>query len=526
MASTSTTVTLLGALCACIITTADLNGQITPEIPPGYQPPAMLSASAADSTAVDSSLGIHVRTNALYFSCPPNTLRAFPLEIYNTDRGHVHAGKVVTPANEWWFDVLGGSFPALGYQLGLETYQIATVKVDSRGLKPGWSTTDIFVNSDDPLHPSIPVHLTIFVGDSLPEQPTHFVVEEGTGTWCGGCPDGARLLDTLKQNVGDRAIILCYHTYDELTVPEAETLLTNELGINGIPTAALMRRPDPRNRYSYFNWSWDVWAQYGLLMRPLAEVALTLPGYSYDRITHRVSATLRMVTNTPIPLPPDTAISVTAFLVEDSIITKQLEHTTDGILIHHDSYAQMNTVRAVFPDRLGSLASFGPERMRDGLLVPRSETSLNFEFDASAITVPRNARVVFVAQLVDTVNRTDKARIHLGEILQGLEVPLAPEEVAAVPGMQTTEREEPAGEIHPNPARSEARISLNMAAAGEASLEVVDARGDLVRRIPLGRLDAGSYERSIPVEGLPEGVYTVIIRAGDQSVVRRMVVVR
>ncbi|NIT37429.1 MAG: T9SS type A sorting domain-containing protein [candidate division Zixibacteria bacterium] len=83
----------------------------------------------------------------------------------------------------------------------------------------------------------------------------------------------------------------------------------------------------------------------------------------------------------------------------------------------------------------------------------------------------------------------------------------------------------------PNPARGATTITFELAAAGEASLEVYDCAGRKVRTLYAGHAGAGAHELSWDVtdEGgrpLAPGVYVYRLRAGGETLSRRMVAAR
>jgi hypothetical protein len=211
--------------------------------------------------------------------------------------------------------------------------------------------------------------------------------------------------------------------------------------------------------------------------------------------------------------------------VEDSLITPQREHISGSQFVNHEAYAQRNVVRMIWPDRFGLRVPFGPEQMDDDLVKPGSAAVLRVEFDADGVADPTKTKIAFVANLVDTLSRTSTIVQHLGEILQGIEMPLT-SSLAAVDEAGGTDARQIAGEIHPNPAHTDAAITLTLDRPEEVELRVIDMRGEIVRYISLGRLEAGKRELTIAVDGLSSGIYAVVVHMGGESFMRRLLLMR
>ncbi len=65
-----------------------------------------------------------------------------------------------------------------------------------------------------------------------------FVVEEGTGTWCGWCPAGIVMMDYLKEKYPEEFIRIAVHGNDKMAVTSANPILNY---FSGFPTALINR---------------------------------------------------------------------------------------------------------------------------------------------------------------------------------------------------------------------------------------------------------------------------------------------
>ena len=97
-------------------------------------------------------------------------------------------------------------------------------------------------------------------------------------------------------------------------------------------------------------------------------------------------------------------------------------------------------------------------------------------------------------------------------------MPVAGEEGAPARGLALA--------VWPNPARGAVALALTLDAAQDASVRVFDALGREVARLHDGPLAAGPHTLRLDAAALPAGVYVLRLRAGGETAVRRLAVVR
>jgi hypothetical protein len=69
--------------------------------------------------------------------------------------------------------------------------------------------------------------------------------------------------------------------------------------------------------------------------------------------------------------------------------------------------------------------------------------------------------------------------------------------------------------VFPNPASDVARIALNLNDNSQVSVSLTNLNGQVVAELPARALEAGSHELTLPVAGLPNGVYTARVVMND-----------
>jgi uncharacterized repeat protein (TIGR01451 family) len=79
--------------------------------------------------------------------------------------------------------------------------------------------------------------------------------------------------------------------------------------------------------------------------------------------------------------------------------------------------------------------------------------------------------------------------------------------------------------LSPNPATESVRLTVASAAAGELTVRVFNALGQVVwQEQEQARVGPGQVSRRLPVAGWPAGVYQVQVRSGAQATTQRLVV--
>ncbi|HLT48302.1 MAG TPA: T9SS type A sorting domain-containing protein, partial [Rubricoccaceae bacterium] len=86
--------------------------------------------------------------------------------------------------------------------------------------------------------------------------------------------------------------------------------------------------------------------------------------------------------------------------------------------------------------------------------------------------------------------------------------------VAAEPGPEV-EREGLGLEVHPNPSRGSAKVTLTLSRPSEVEVAVYDVLGRQVAVLASGRYGAGAHALTLGGAGLPAGVYVVRVTAGS-----------
>ncbi len=80
--------------------------------------------------------------------------------------------------------------------------------------------------------------------------------------------------------------------------------------------------------------------------------------------------------------------------------------------------------------------------------------------------------------------------------------------------------------IVPNPALQDARLRFTLGAPENVELAIYSTDGQLVRSTVLGKMESGQHATQIDVNGLPTGLYTVSLRAGQFQATEKLTVMK
>jgi hypothetical protein len=82
------------------------------------------------------------------------------------------------------------------------------------------------------------------------------------------------------------------------------------------------------------------------------------------------------------------------------------------------------------------------------------------------------------------------------------------------------------GQSYPNPTTSVADVEVTLPSDAAVRIDLLDAKGNVVRNAFTGRLSSGSHVLAIDAKELPSGAYYYMLTSGDIRLVRQMVLVK
>lgn len=395
--------------------------------------------------------------------------------------------------------------------------------INAGTLSPGLHKATISMTTNDNAHPSYSFDVRLYVLPSgVTPQNTTVVLEEGTGCWCGYCPQGHVIADGMLDQYGDKLLLLSYHQWqqypsnDTFTVAAGANLLQN-LGLQGFPNASIQRWLFPGEPYRMTNrGAWTTYVQNVFDQQPNQPYSINILEYSFDPQTGRVHAKLDIQRAQALIDDPNSTLNLAAVVDEDSI--KVLNYQEDYNLPYPyfvSQYWEKNVVRQMVPDEIGTALNFPQGTIVDGdIVTPGDHVTQDFDFYLTdSIQNLSRCRLTFLVSAVSTDSK-------LGNILGVAHRPvLGP--LNAVKNSSTSSGITLLN--YPNPATSNTNIVYSLGERTFVSVVVRDMLGRLVATPVSGiTKDAGTYQAEVNVSDLASGTYYVTLTAGDQTLTRTL----
>ncbi|MEO6048182.1 MAG: Omp28-related outer membrane protein [Candidatus Kapaibacterium sp.] len=332
------------------------------------------------------------------------------------------------------------------------------------------------------------------------------MIEEFGGTWCGNCPYGTWLVDSMAARLGAGLVRLSWHQGDDPLAIRAEDTLEEMVGASSFPTASVNRNRT-RNLTS-LEWDedqvWYVAARDDAMSPPPA--VLAIENRTFDPAARAITLDLRVTPKIPEGLPKADSIEyfTVAVLTEDSIIASQRIYNKPFTYI--TDFVHNDVVRMVGGSVLGDMFTLG-----NGTAIART-----YSFSLPGSINPAHVRAkAFVG-----------IRARDGSWARALDASETPDyattwSAAGANGPVTT------GAIslrnQPNPFNGTTTIRYRLAGRSNILLTVYDQLGREAMPPVRRTEDAGEHAIAFSRNGLPAGIYFCTLRVGETVVVTSMV---
>ncbi|MBU6343364.1 MAG: T9SS type A sorting domain-containing protein [Bacteroidetes bacterium] len=342
-----------------------------------------------------------------------------------------------------------------------------------------------------------------------PAPGKHVVVEEATGTWCQWCVRGIVYMALMRDRYPDHFVGIGVHNADPMAIAEYDGGLTATPGFSGFPSVLLQRKTllDP-----------------SAIERPILE-ELTIPapatllnGADYDATT----GILKVSVSAQFTQAVSGVYRLNAVILEDEVTG-----TASG-------YAQKNAYAG------GANGVMGGFETKPST-IPASQMVYNdvarailggfYGLDNSvpgSVAAGETATANFTFTL-GTDNDFDK--MHIAGILYGpdgeiVNATLTTADQAVANGFVSAVSDVVAANslrIAPNPASGITYVNLALTKPADISVRLFNALGQEVRTLHYGNF-SGSQILPLDVTNLQNGVYTVQVIAGAQTISEKLVV--
>jgi len=332
------------------------------------------------------------------------------------------------------------------------------------------------------------------------------VIETATGTWCGYCPCGHQILETILQNY-PRTVPLCYHGPPNYGTPQDPWAsvgypMIQLFGMSSYPTGVINRTSGIVSRSSWFSYV-SSYSTYTPNVR--IELSNATINLGTRTITGTITATaLSNLTG---------AYNIFACITENHLVSPQNIYASCGTAGINNSYVHDHVVRALITPTTGTQLTAGPWNSGTALTY-----NVNFVvptgIDLTNIDVNY---VVFLNQSPYTTGAT---------VQNGLRTPKTAYTVTGIGNNETVPVEFSLGQNYPNPFNPTTNVRFTVPKDGNVVFKVYDIKGKEVATYLDGFLKSGAYNVVIDGTNLSSGVYFYKLSAGNVTDTKRMILVK
>lgn len=341
---------------------------------------------------------------------------------------------------------------------------------------------------------------TVTVTGIVPAAHKRTVAEEGTGTWCGWCPRGTIFMDRMNHEYPDYFVPIAVHNNDPMAFATYNSGITSFPGFTGFPGVIFDRTVviDPSALES------NVFTH--VVNEPVAKLT---NGASYDAATGEL------------------IVSVTADFLKNAIGTWRLNVviTEDGITGTGSGYNQANYYSGGGSGPMGGYESLPNPVPAAQMVYDHVARAILGEFPGVSGVVPNPTMTG--ETVIHQFNWTVPANVN-PDNLHVISMILAPNgrinnansftlDQAIANGLASSNNDVKVirgMEVFPNPAQDLITLRLDLESAENLFLTLTDILGKPMYQQMIAGV-FGQQMIQIPVDQLPQGLYYLQIRSGN-----------
>jgi hypothetical protein len=350
----------------------------------------------------------------------------------------------------------------------------------------------------------------LFVINSLYAEPRNLVLEFSTGTWCGFCPCGERIADSILLMYPNTLVIGYHSGGSDPFVNFPGTQIFSMMGYTASPTACINRMNHPGNT-SYPYMSRDLWkARVTLLYNtmPTTPIDVILTAKNYNTSTRELTATVTATANQNLT----GQYKIHFLITEDNIVYPQNHYPPCGPNGYDSNYIHKWIPRVITNGAAGENLNNGGVWNENQTFIKNVSYTLGSSWNASnctfmAIVYKDSTLGIFVSAIQQAIKHsvTDPLGIKNGNKI--------PNEFSL-------------SQNYPNPFNPTTSIKFTIPKDGEASLKIYDLLGNEVATYLEGFVKAGEYNALIDGANWSSGVYFYKLTTSEFTDTKKMTLVK
>ena len=381
------------------------------------------------------------------------------------------------------------------------------------------------------------------------------LLEEGSGAWCGFCPDGHRILKKMLSDYntaasGTQLVGVVLHNGDGFTLPNGDSV--NSVFQVGYPFGTVDRyKFADQNNVGMSRDQWE--PEFTTKLTQTSPVDVYITNKSWNPTTRQITFTVKASFSDYW----QGDIRFNGYVIEDAVrgantatqslywYTQHNYYSKNDPSYHgaggasHPLYNKPDTLYGYFHNHavLKLIGGSWGNKGINAVAAPGDEFTRTYTYTLPATTSYVGNGTNKTDDLYSTVSgqgmyKPDDIRLvgyvfHYNndgtkmEVLNAAETKLIGWDAGIAP--QTSNI---SSNIFPNPTNGITTVNFNMPQAGNASIEVINAIGQRVELVKQGNFAAGTQNVEFDATNYSNGVYFVKISSGDNTSTQRLVVVK
>lgn len=362
--------------------------------------------------------------------------------------------------------------------------------------------------------------------------------EEGTGAWCGYCPDAHLILAQAKATYGKKVIPVSYHFDDSMSIESGNIFLSNYF--SSYPDAMLDRKVMLGSNNTWLS-------ELAARINGNAPVDISIEAKSFNVQTREIAYTVRAkfsdywygnMTLGSIITEDKVRGNALANIWSQNNYYSRYHNGSVGDTGHPlynekeymDGYIHKSVVKAM-PGGVWGMPGVIPQ-----YITPNAEFTQTFTYVLPAAefvnySIDNNTKYCSTVDLPgQNEGRNIPANINLiayvaeqdSDVMKRTVINAAEERLWNLTNVVPNYRSN-SMTLHPNPANSILNISLNTISTSDAVVEIFDINGQLLQTYAYEQLDAGNSILFVNIEHLSPGIYLVKLQSDQQSLTSRLV---
>lgn len=352
--------------------------------------------------------------------------------------------------------------------------------------------------------------LSLIPLNDLFSVPRNIVLEFSTGTWCGFCPCGESVADSIL-TAYPNTIVIGYHSggNDPFVNPEA-TAVFNLIGYTASPTLCLDRTNHPGNTtypyVPYYTWSNRFYQRY--TSSPTTNMDIVVSSKSYNPATRVLNVTINATA-----LQNFTGQYKVHFIItESNVVYPQNFYSACGTEGYHNDYVHKWFPRTIINGSTGQNMNTG------GVWNQNQSISKSFSYTLNSAWAESNCKFIAI------IFKDSTQGLFVSNIQQAIQQPVT--NPTGINNEKNIPTEYSLSQNYPNPFNPTTNIKFSIPKNGNVSLKIYDVLGNEKAVYMKGYLKAGVYNAEINALSWSSGIYFYKLSAGDFSVTKKMILVK